>query len=244
MTSRMSKYEDSPEEILSRSQRNEKLYQELNKQELGNFEVESNAVVLHGDYDEEIDISKLKEILDDKYKDAPRKSIRLEVTEEIQSIKEETKEYDINTILSKAREEQPLSYEEVRKKRVRDTQYDILNSLQIEEEAEEKTDLMELINTINLNEQKTSEGDLFDDLKETFAIDKEVLTEANETFTKEETLEQTFFSKSTQFNPSDFEEEDSNTKKDRSIFNEIIIVLILLAFLGGLFIFIKSLMNF
>ena len=76
----------------------------------------------------------------------------------------ETREYDINAILSKAKEERKSDYEEDRLKKLRNTQLDILNGLNIENQKhdeevsisvskEEGNKLKSLIDTINLTEE-------------------------------------------------------------------------------------------
>ena len=84
---------------------------------------------------------------------------------------DETREYDINAILERARSEKEVDYEKERLKKIRDTQYDILNSLDIEgeekEEAEEHNELMDLINTITAKElevKSTKKADELDPL--------------------------------------------------------------------------------
>ena len=175
MDSRMNKYNEN--ESMSRVSRNHELYKEINDSELDNFSVKSNATVI-GNQEPEIDIEKIKKILDTKYNEAPRRrSIRIEQHEEEKIVDEvPTKEYDLNVILEKAKGEKQESYEEARAKRLRNTQYDILNNLKIDTDKyqsdEEKIvkvedekpeinkaedDLMELIHTITINEAKIKE---------------------------------------------------------------------------------------
>ena len=114
MEHRVDKYYEEGK-ILSRTSRNQELYKQISKTELDNFEVKSNATVI-GDNKGNIDVEKIKSILDTHYKDAPkRQSIKLN-TEAIPVTKtEETKEYDINVILDKAKEDKEDNYaEEIR----------------------------------------------------------------------------------------------------------------------------------
>lgn len=174
------KYYDIDTSIGSRTARNSELYKEITKAEIENFDVKSNATVL-GNNKDNIDVEKIKSILDTHYNDAPkRRSIKIEdmpYTGEITPIIE-TKEYDINVILDKAKEEKKVDYKEDRAKRLRNTQFDILNNLDIDpkdyvedydEEDQETEDLKtsaqeleELINTITLNEKEQEEKDLDD----------------------------------------------------------------------------------
>ena len=103
-------YEENIKTVPSRTSRNQELYKEISKTELNNYEVRSNATII-GDNKGNIDVEKIKSILDTHYKDAPkRKSIKLENIEETVKPVEETKEYDINVILNKAREYKEENY--------------------------------------------------------------------------------------------------------------------------------------
>ena len=79
MDSRTDKYyEKDIKTVPSRTSRNQELYKEISKTELNNYEVRSNATVI-GEGKGNIDVEKIKSILDTHYKDAPkRKSIKLE----------------------------------------------------------------------------------------------------------------------------------------------------------------------
>ncbi len=280
MDSRMSKYNVDENDNLSRVKKNDDLYKNLNKNDLDNYNVYNNTAIIGENKKNQIDIENLKKILDTRYKEVPkRKSIRLEDPEETyEKDLEITKEYDINSILNKAKSEKVTTYEEERVKKIRDTQYDILQKLDVEKEdpKEEKNEnLLNLINTISINEtkQNTDELDLLSSLKgddktevlkpmekETSneVISKsldEVKNEQNEITkliksTEEKTaalksndIEENFYTASTKFAKKDFEKLDIEDGK-RSIVTEIIVVIILLAFIVGLFIFFKSILNF
>jgi hypothetical protein len=265
MNTRMDKYENSVDPKMSRTARNHDLYQTINKNEIENYEIKSNATVLGSNDKNQIDVEQIKKILDTRYNEAPkRRSIRLAEEKPVEPVHEETtKEYDINAIIEKAKNEKPLSYEEERIKKLRDTQYNILNDLKIDSEDQETTSenqLLDLINTITLNEEKTKakevkdETDLFADLKgddstETFEAMQEKLEETRgdleETKTEEKTinLDNSTFSKSLEFTKKDFEDLDIDSDKT-GIFGKILIVVILIAFVVGIFIFLKSIFNF
>ena len=105
MSSRMNKYYEEPENLMTRTTRNQDLYKDISKSELENYSIKSNATIL-GDNKNEIDVEKIKKILDTKYNEVPkRKTIKIEEEEEEIIEKEDTKEYDINQILEKAKEE-------------------------------------------------------------------------------------------------------------------------------------------
>ena len=134
MSSRMNRYyeEDNDKVVSSRVSKHEDLYREISKNEIDGYEVKSNATVL-GANENEIDVEKIKKILDTKYNEVPkRKSIRIEEENNEKKEEEVTKEYDINVVLEKAREQKNDNYEEERLKKLRDTQFDILKNLNIE----------------------------------------------------------------------------------------------------------------
>lgn len=295
MDTRMNKYDNKS---FSRVAKNEELYKEINDASLDNFSVRSNATVI-GNQDPEIDIEKIKKILDTKYNNAPkRKSIRIDIPEEKEEVDTEpTKEYDLNVVLEKAKDELPETYEEARAKKLRNTQFDILNNLHIEEDQEEEEpskaeeDLMELINTISINEKKISEiseklGQNHEEIKEqvtpeekendAFGILDELKgsddTEVYESMTeeikkveeqdkleetkkddeeekkentivekvKDETMDSSFYTTSL-FKKHDFADDEDDTDKGLNIVIKILIVLVIICFLVGIFLFVRSL---
>ena len=281
--SRLDKYSDDKK--MSRVTRNEELYKEIKDSELDGYNIRSNATVI-GNQEPEIDIEKIKKILDTKYNEAPkRKSIRVEPKHEENSIIDDvpTKEYDLNIILEKAKDEKPETYEEARAKKLRNTQYDILNNLNIGDNDEDysvenniekpeinkaEEDLMELINTITINEAKVKEEaiknekdevdplNILEDLKgsgDTAVYDKieDILTPKVEEDQKEEskspenTLDDSFYTKSL-FKKKDFEDGSQDFLDDNKmgIGVKILIVLVIIIFAAGLFLFLKSFLNF
>ena len=158
MQTRMQKYYEDDGNTPLRQQKNESLYKNINNIEVDDYKVEANATVIDNDV-KSIDVEKIKKILDTKYNKEPkRRSIIIDEEEKEPDINmDETREYDINAILEKARSEKEVDYEQERLKKVRDTQFDILSSLNIEEKEEEEpkkddNELMDLINTINMRE--------------------------------------------------------------------------------------------
>lgn len=164
MKTRINKYYDeTPSFAPRRTAKNNELYEEIKQSEIENFDIGSNAKIL-GDNESQIDINKLKDILEKNYQEVPkRRSLKLDVLEEEELELEKTKEYDINAILERAREEKEVDYQRERLKKVRDTQYDILKNLEVDaperkgKAADEKTkeELLDLIQTINLNETQS-----------------------------------------------------------------------------------------
>ena len=276
MDSRMSKYNDDNAPT-SRVSRNAELYKQINDSELESFNVRSNSTVI-GDQNHEINIEKLKKILDTRYSaNAPkRKSIKLEKVEEEQVIDDApTKEYDLNVVLEQARDDKDESYEEARAKKLRDTQFDILKSLNIEENDDGKTreeaELEELINTIALNETKNiaqneiqeeieEDGgsyedplDLFSDLKgsdNTEVIEglQEKIEEIENTekvnLKNTKKIDNSFYTTTNLFKKKDFSDDDETEDDKLSLWIKILITLIIIVFLVGLFIFLKSIIGF
>ena len=266
METRIDKYNES--RSMSRVAKNSDLYKEINDSALDNFSVRSNATVI-GNQEKEIDVEQIKKILDKRYNSAPkRRSIRIEPQEEVSRISvDDTKEYDLTKVLEKAKDEKVETYEENRAKKLRNTQYDILNNLNLDvkEDTEEKKidpeeNLMNLINTITINEAKKKESikedidplDILTDLKgedNTQVYDSitsvttitEVKEKEKENKDKEEVIDNSFYTDNL-FNKKDFEE-DSNDFVDEEklgIGIKILIALVIIVFVVGLVLFIKS----
>ena len=178
MSSRMDRYEEE-ELVLSRAERNAKLYETINQGEVENIEVKSNATVIGESTKNQIDIDQIKKILDTRYKSGNKRKALVDeedlVKEETESELEKTKEYDINVILEKAKDEKDSSYDNDRKMKSHDPNVDVLSELNYSEKKGEdrntktEAELLELINTISINEKKVKEinekkDDLFGDL--------------------------------------------------------------------------------
>lgn len=181
MKTRVDKYSDEDTGFIpSRSSKNTNLYEDIKKTEINGFDIDSNAKVL-GENPGEINIDQIKEMLEKNYQSEPRKrTMKFEENDNPEEpTMEKTKEYDINAILEKAKEEKDADYEQERLKKVRDTQYDILKNLELDSSKESpldddiippsneidddttsavvkdedtKQELMDLINTITMNE--------------------------------------------------------------------------------------------
>lgn len=169
----------------SRTRKNEDLYKEIGKTDLTGFNVSpKNEVVVDADPNE-IDVAKLKKILDTNYSYAPRsetperrvsnykeevsspeiKEVRRNKLSETSSLDLEfnedgveiTKEYDLNFVIDKAKEENEIDYEDVKGKKLRETELDILKNLDVRKtvrDPEQDEDLLNLINTISINERQ------------------------------------------------------------------------------------------
>lgn len=276
MDTRINKYNESDK--MSRVSKNSDLYKQINDSELDNFNVHSNATII-GNQDREINLEQIKKILDKRYNNAPqRKSIRIEPQEQVTRLdNEDTKEYDLTKVLEKAKDEKVETYEENRAKKLRNTQFNILNNLNIDDEKKEENEekkynpeenLMNLINTITINEAKKREEkkddvdplDILTDLKgdddtqvyESVKTSVTSITEIkekednNNKETKKEELDNSFYS-TDMFKKKDFEDDDNEDFLDNdkvSIGIKILIALVIIVFLVGLFLFLKSFLKF
>lgn len=275
MASRMEKYYyEENNDFGTRSQKNSELYKRISDSEINDFDRNSNATVL-ADVKNEIDVEKIKKILDTKYNVAPRrKSIKIEndVEDDNEIISlESTREYDINAILEKAKEEKEDidDYELDRLKKLKDTQFNILSNLNLtknedEVETEEEKTLINLINTITEREMLNREReldplDILSDLKD--GNDEENVSEDDKTlpsseigngddkieeeFVTDKTIDVSFYTESNKFTDSDFD--DFNDLKaevsSHKIILKFIISLLIIGIIIGIFIVLNFVMN-
>ncbi|HOP65457.1 MAG TPA: hypothetical protein PLX66_00305 [Bacilli bacterium] len=250
MDSRMEKYYQSSSELPKRTEKNADIYKEINKNEIDKFKMNSNISVLEKN-SENINIEELKTILDKKYTNSPkRKSIFISTSSEEDSgePEETTKEYDINAILEKAREEKEEDYEADRFKKINDTQLDILKSLNVNSAKEEcpkspeSDELMTLINTISAkelaNETKLNPLDILSDLKG--SDNTEVIEPIKETMR----VDTSFYTSSVGLTKKDMEENEAEDEVDKKRpFVWIITVIAILAFLVGVVIIVNKYFN-
>ena len=185
MQSRMDKYNDTTV-FTSRVEKNRALYEEVKNSSINDFDIEDNSKLMDNN-SSRIDAGNLRNLLDNDYSDntPKRKSIFIENEHDEKEKVQDTKEYDINAILRKAKEGKDINYNKERLRSVRQTQYEILNNIDLTKTDEseknyqkkkkvEEDNLMDLINTITALELKNKQNkvkedvsealDLFDDL--------------------------------------------------------------------------------
>lgn len=276
MKTRMEKYYDEENNnIALRERKNKNLYENINDYEVEDYEIKTNATVLDNNA-KNIDVEKIKKILDTKYNKQPkRRSIVVDEADyqEPDISLDETREYDINAILEKARSKKEVDYEKERLKKIRDTQYDILNSLDIdtekkEEPTEEKNELMDLINTITAKELEVKNQkedldplDILTDLKgsdNTVVVDgvheEESVNETSPIMSLEEAdkIKPTIMENKTQdltntlqFTQSDFDDFNDLKKEVKSsrALIYIVIVIVCLILIAGVIIFLNKFLN-
>lgn len=172
----MDKYENEVEEKqpqTSRTARNKSIYSKIDDEDIDNLNLANNISVIETNA-EDLDIETIKDILNKKYQEKEKKVETTEnFIEEVSNVdgdskdeEEITKEYDLKKVLETAHKNKPTDYDKERFLKLRETQYDILNSLNIDRKEEpepeetlsqEEANLMNLIKTVNFNAEKSKE---------------------------------------------------------------------------------------
>ncbi len=210
--SRMDRYESSKN--LERTEKNKKLYETVTDIDVDYIDV-NNATVIKKNYDNakltRSEYHQRKEI--DKLIKTSKEEQEEEPKEEIVN----NRVYDINEILKLARENKLFESDD--KKRLINTEYNILTKLdisKIEEKDTSKENLRELIDTIYGNDkpkktEKVNTGGLLDDLM----VDEPVLSEetSKDILDKEETTDKEEI-KIDEVDTSDTEEINNETAKE------------------------------
>ncbi len=162
MNSRFEKYYLDDTKTPSRQAKNKRLYSEINDEK---FNLNSNISVIDDDGNN-IDLSKLKNILDEKYTPNEVVNRRIDYIDDEEDVEylDATRDYDINLILEKARENKVVNYEEDRLRKARNDQFDILNNLEITQtkintDKPLSLEITTLIEKINGNEKQSSSDD-------------------------------------------------------------------------------------
>ena len=236
MPSRMERYYHADSEIKQRTRRNQELYKKIYE---GGEYTNIEGIASIGSTNE-IDISKIKQMLqnreDYKREKKYRGIIPKEESIEIPIIEEpdEDRNYDIRDVLNKAKVERTDS--DNKQRSLRNTQYNILKSLQMDEDKnytkysdleKEEDELKELINTITstsmLNKMNDRDLclDLFQDLKSsdntmvgTSSSIQSLLKEEKERYKQEKEedddekleMDKSFYTSSLGFGEDDFED--------------------------------------
>ena len=181
----MEKYENVSLDSMSRTKRNQDIYNSSDMSDLSRIKTNTNVSII-SDAPKEIDIEKIKSYVEalNNEKEEKRKRVSLELPKEEETVvkRKEIKEYDINSILEKAKDNREVDYEEDRHRKLNNTQIDILKNIKIREEKIEEIDpditgpidelntdektIVDLIQDIQNNSKnsKTTKQDLFSDL--------------------------------------------------------------------------------
>lgn len=253
MKSRMDKYNN---DMLSRSSKNKHLYEDLYTNT--NY---TNMVVI--DDSNEIDISKIKEIIDNEKKDKriPREAkLSTNIYDGVTTIEDEPikKVYDINQVLKEAKEKRDI-IEEANEKRKRE-HYSLKTNEQLEDELaktrkvyqnliKEEKELLNIMNTLTNVSSTDIALDLFEDLKpsdneKTIGKNNDPVVNIKQITNDDDSRE--YSTDTFMFNTKDFEgiEHFKNDVKRANLFIKILIfVLTILIVCIGVFVIKKYLIK-
>jgi len=248
MASRMDRYYEKPRNPRARSARNESLYKQI--QDLDTYSnIEAVATIAKTN---EIDITKVKEMIKNRENYKKTKQYRDVLNVEKEEKKEENpkkyfeqeKNYDIMEVLNKARD----NHEEDNTNRsLKNTTYNVLKELNLRnnkyEDSEEE--LQDLINTIT-SKNDTGVG-LFDELTsdtmvgEASSIHKILEEEKRQQEKVENTseMDKSFFTSAATFSEKDFEDLRNMTHKvKRNNLLLIILTIVVAIIIAGIIIFV------
>ena len=161
---RMEKYDNKPSDALSRTQRNQQIYNSTDIGELSRIRTNSNVSVI-SDAPKEIDLDKIRNYINSLNGETGERrrriSLELPPEEKEEVVRREEKDYDINSVLERAKEKRELNYQEERYHKVNNAQtgLEILKNINIREEKS----IVDLIQNIQ-EDSKTKKKDLFEDL--------------------------------------------------------------------------------
>jgi len=168
MNSRMDRYNETNEEIvvektMTRSIKNKDLYNSVYSDEFSRARTNNNIRVIDSN-NKDIDINKIKKYIDSLNANNEVKKKRVfqlnEENTEQKNNEEEIRDYDINSVIEKARQNRGVNYQEERYKKLHNTQFDILSELNINKEIIEDNEiefntnertLIDLINTVTIH---------------------------------------------------------------------------------------------
>lgn len=237
---RMDKYADETPELKRRVDKYSGLYESNSSNDYDKFDVDSNVSVLK-DNARSIDVDQIREMLDKKYRDniPKRKSISVESTNvdaEVAYKNNDEKDYDLNVILDKAKQNRKVSYEEDRFNRIETSSSEKLideinRKYKPKEESEEAAELLNLINTITELELKNKNKD--SDFEPDDNVDTPNLIAAQELAEKDDN-EETFYTGKLAIKEKDYDDfkEIQDDINSNSIAIKILIFIFVIIILG------------
>ena len=178
----MDKYDYTPAEGMSRTKRNQDIYNSTDISDISRLKTNNNVSVI-SDAGKEIDLDKIRSYLSNEYEEdktrEKRISLELPSEEKEEVVRHTIKDYDINSVLERARGSRENTYEDNKYRKIDNsrTEIDILKNIKMREEKEEKDDditgpieelnteektIVDLIKDIQSNSSKKK--DLFEDL--------------------------------------------------------------------------------
>lgn len=237
MSSRMDKYENDTPELKRRTEKNASLYRNDQVDDFNKFDINSNISVLKNDA-RSIDVNQIREMLDKKYRDnlPQRKSIAIEETPTEEPEKDEdTKEYDINAILNKAKENKKIDYNEERLNHLGNSNLKLIDEINKkyskEDNTEDEKELVNLINTITALETKNQEKTTTDLLDLKSDGDTTILPPGSNLEKEDEQVNtDTFYTGKLKINDKDYDDfkDIEDDIKSNSILTKILIVIFIL----------------
>ena len=258
MKSRMDKYENKENIKFQRTKKNTELYENVYEDIYKDMSYKNMEVI---DSAKEINLNKLKGILDDKYDTRQYRKLREYSLEDTGSYDiapsyyNESKSHDINEIINNAKSKRAFIEEAREKQKYMDFKEKLTSEYEEEYSSlKEEKELEELINTMAIpiqNHDVSDELDMFSELKgeentivtNPVEVTFETTNEIKETKDIEKTLvraDKTFYTDSNMFTKNDFEDFSTLTrefiktssKKKFVIIILIVIILFVIAFLA------------
>ena len=178
----MDRYDYEPVEGMSRTKRNQDIYNSTDISDISRLKTDNNVSII-SDAGKEIDIDKIRNYLNSEYEESSlrekRVSLELPPEEEKEVTRKAIKDYDINAVLERARDNREVNYEENRYRKVNNSkaEIDILKNIKIREnEPEKDSDITGPIDELNTEEKtivdlikdiqnnSSKKKDLFEDL--------------------------------------------------------------------------------
>lgn len=163
----MKKYHSNGNEE-SRVNRNKDLYSKEFDENIDDVNITSNISVINSE--------KLSEILGDDKKNAFECDFD-DIENDLEEL-ENTKEYDLKKVIDEARREKLNDYDEVRFKKIRESEYEILNSLNLgqknnnSELKDDEETIVDLMKTVSMNENSQKKTNASDDLMSDLIADE------------------------------------------------------------------------
>ena len=256
MQSRMDKYQTTEKRKFERTKKNTKLYEDVYDDIYRDTTYQNMQVI---DSAKEINLNKLKDILDDKYDTRQYRTLKKYSVEDIDIDKPFLNEprqkiYDINEIINDAKSKRAFIEEAKEKQKYMDFT-DLRNRKyenKYDELEKEEQELEELINTMAIPKQENTEtDDALDILSDLKGNDNTIVTKAVDTsFTIDNTktddlkndIERTlvkadknFYTDSNMFTKNDFEDFSTLTKElsRESSRKKVIIILLIIIILAA-----------
>lgn len=255
MKSRMDKYGSNKEVKYERTKKNTQLYEDVYEDIYKDTTYKNMEVI---DSAKEINLNKLRGILDDKYDTRQYRKLREYSLEDTGSYEipstyyNETKSHDINEIINNAKSKRAFIEEAREKQKYMDFKERVTTYEEEYPSLNEEKELEELINTMAIpvkNENTDDELDMFSELKgegntivtNPIEVTFETTNETTETNNIEKTLvraDKTFYTDSNMFTKNDFEDFSTltrefiktNSKKKFIIVILALIILLVIAF--------------